>query len=124
MTQHEHQQKGKEIVKRKAVSPDNNEGASGSGSKKQKKQSKRTDEIDNQDTQEEDILEKNLCCVCGKFTPEEIRKSDLLIFTKWAQCDGMRNGMPCKHWTHLQFCCSTRVVRLHTKFFCPHCIEE
>jgi hypothetical protein len=34
MTQHEHQQKSKETVKRKAVSPDNNEGASGSGSKK------------------------------------------------------------------------------------------
>ena len=69
MTQHEHQQKSKETVKRKTVSPDNNEGASGSGSKKQKKQTERTDEeIVNQDTQEEEILEKDLCCVGGKFT--------------------------------------------------------
>ncbi|XP_062582670.1 uncharacterized protein LOC134244417 [Saccostrea cucullata] len=123
MVQLEDEQNGKGKGKRKTSDEDQGAAASGSGSKKQKKT--RLPVVEDSDTEEEEVvLEKDLCCVCKKFTPEEIRKSDMLIFTKWAQCDGMRNGMPCKHWTHLRYCCSTRVVRLHDKFLCPHCIEE
>ena len=45
--------------------------------------------------------ESDKCCVCGKFTPDEVRQSVFLIFTKWVACD--RNG--CDHWVHLN--CST-----------------
>lgn len=57
-----------------------------------------------------------VCCVCGKFQPEELRACIQLIFVKWAQCD------VCGHWTHLQFCTPVRVIRRGMMFKCPHCL--
>ena len=41
------------------------------------------------------------CCVCNKVHPEEIKNCTSVVFVKWAKCDGMTNGYPCMHWTHL-----------------------
>ena len=108
---------------KKNVSPSGESQEPGtSGSKKGKRASKKnTVENSAEDSEEVEIGDDELCCVCKQFTPKEIRESDLLLLTKWAQCDGMRNGFPCNHWTHLKYCCSTRVIRRNDKFFCPHC---
>ncbi|XP_053391991.1 uncharacterized protein LOC128554706 [Mercenaria mercenaria] len=68
--------------------------------------------------------EQSLCCVCEKFTPTELSKSVSLVFAKWAQCDGMRNDLPCMHWVHLIYCTPVRVIRKGDKFLCPHCDKE
>ena len=62
--------------------------------------------------------EDEKCCVCGKFTPDAVRYSESVIFTKWVSCDG------CNHWTHLIYCTNVRVVRRGDSFFCPHCSPE
>ncbi|XP_053385760.1 uncharacterized protein LOC128550546 [Mercenaria mercenaria] len=90
--------------------------------KKQEKHSYNTTEpqpgpshINIQDSDEETLSdsdkEEDKCCVCKKFSPSEVSKSVSLIFVKWAQCDGLRNGQPCKHWVHLTYCTPVRVVR-------------
>ena len=33
-----------------------------------------------------EIQEEEKCCICNKFTPDEVRNSVALIFTKWVQC--------------------------------------
>ena len=44
-----------------------------------------------------EIAEEEKCCVCHKFTPEELKQCVSLVITKWAKCD-----VPlCQHWTHL-----------------------
>ena len=58
------------------------------------------------------------CCVCGKFTPDEVRRSHSVIFTKWVACDG------CSHWTHLIYCTKVRVIRRGDSFLCMHCAPE
>ncbi|KAH3751694.1 hypothetical protein DPMN_186263 [Dreissena polymorpha] len=73
---------------------------------------------------DESIDDEEKCCVCNLFTPQEVSGATSLIFTKWAQCYGVRNGRPCLHWTHLSYCTNARVVRRQEKFFCSHCIEE
>lgn len=66
-----------------------------------------------------------LCCVCQRNTPKELRHCTSIVFPKWAQCDGFKsNGMPCLHWTHLVYCSKVRVLRLHDKFYCPHCVSS
>lgn len=74
------------------------------------------DDSDESDTSS--IPEEDKCCVCHQFTPQEVRQSVSLIFTKWAQCD------LCEHWVHLIYCTETRVVRRGDSFLCPHCKEE
>ncbi|XP_061174843.1 uncharacterized protein LOC133183985 [Saccostrea echinata] len=59
--------------------------------------------------------EKEKCCVCKHFWPEEIKDCDLVVFVKWAQCSFEK----CDHWTHLQFCCATKVIRRGDEFICP-----
>ncbi|XP_045188135.2 uncharacterized protein LOC123546012 [Mercenaria mercenaria] len=73
---------------------------------------------------DEDDDESDECCVCNLFTPKEVSGATSLIFTKWAQCDGMINGRPCLHWTHLAFCTEVSVVRRGYKFLYPHYKEE
>ena len=63
--------------------------------------------------------ESDKCCLCGKFTPDEVRQRASLIFTKWVACD--RNG--CDHWVHLN-CSTVNVIRRGAKFFCHHCSYE
>lgn len=70
------------------------------------------------DTDSEDeceITEEEKCCVCHKFTPDAIRQSVSIIFTKWVSCDN------CPHWVHLAYCTPRRVVRRGDTYLCPHC---
>ncbi|XP_053391918.1 uncharacterized protein LOC128554649 [Mercenaria mercenaria] len=103
--------------------------------KKQEKRSYNTPEpqpgpshINIQDSDEETSSdsdkEEDKCCVCKKFSPSEVSRSISLIFVKWAQCDGLRNGQPCKHWVHLTYCTPVRVVRRGDHFYCTHCKKE
>ncbi|CAG2196037.1 unnamed protein product [Mytilus edulis] len=75
------------------------------------------DSMDFSDTDDEDIPEVELCCVCKQFTPKQIRLGVGVELTKWVQCDNYR----CKHWTHLKYCTELRAVRRNTKFYCMHC---
>ena len=72
------------------------------------------------------VEDSEKCCVCGLFQPRELANCVSLTFVKWAQCDGVTNGTPCKHWTHLIYCTPVRVIRRGDTFHCPHCklIEE
>lgn len=54
------------------------------------------------------------CCVCNEKSPDAIHQLAGIVFVKWAQCE---------HWTHLEFCCKTRILRRGDSFFCPHCEE-
>jgi hypothetical protein len=67
-----------------------------------------------------DIDDEEKCCVCSKFTPEEVRRSTSVIFVKWAQCD----NSSCGHWVHLKFCSQTKVIRKGDTFYCEHCPAE
>lgn len=73
------------------------------------------------DTDSDDNSDDDLCCVCGKLTPSKMSKNRSIQFVDWAQCDNVRNGKPCMHWTHLKYCTSVRRVESHEKFLCPHC---
>jgi hypothetical protein len=58
------------------------------------------------------------CCVCNKKkSPGAIHQLAGIVFAKGAQCD------QCQHWTHLELCCKTRILRRGESFFCPHCEE-
>ncbi|XP_045195071.2 uncharacterized protein LOC123550708 [Mercenaria mercenaria] len=70
---------------------------------------------------DEDIEDEEKCCVCGLFTPTALANAVSITFAKWAQCDGMVNGYPCNHWTHLIHCTNVRVIRRGDTFLCPHC---
>ena len=78
----------------------------------------RQTEIHTDDDDDDDVADDEKCCVCNKFTPDEIRNSTSLIFTKWVQCD------KCGHWTHLKYCTNVVVVRRGDQFFCKHCTTE
>ena len=67
---------------------------------------------------DESIPDKEKCCVCKLFHPQETRGCEQLLFTKWAHCDN------CPHWVHLQYCTKVRVVRLGDTFICPHCSDK
>jgi hypothetical protein len=63
-------------------------------------------ECETADNSSEDYIDpKNdpheLCCVCNLFTQAEFSISTSIEFTKWAQCDGMWNNMPCNNGTIL-----------------------
>ena len=65
----------------------------------------------------------DLCCVCKKFTPIQVRQAVSIVFTKWAQCDGLE-GHQCGHWVHLEYCSPVRVIRRGDVFLCPCCQPE
>lgn len=75
---------------------------------------------DLQSDSEMEIVESEKCCVCKKFTPDEVRDAVSLIFVKWAQCDR------CEKWVHLVYCTPVKVIRRSDNFVCPHCqcLEE
>ena len=69
----------------------------------------------------DDGFDDEECCVCNKFTPDEVRNSTSLIFTKWVLCD------KCCHWTHLKYCTNVVVVvvvDVRRVFFCKYCTTE
>ena len=57
------------------------------------------DSTDIESDMESEILENEKCCVCNKFTPDEVRSSISVIFTKWVEC----NNRKCLHLTHLKY---------------------
>ena len=69
---------------------------------------------------ESDIVDDDgeKCCVCDKYEPVELVNHDEVYFVKWGECDS------CGHWTHLRFCCPTRVLRRGDVFRCPHCLLQ
>ena len=67
------------------------------------------------ESKDDEMREEDLCCVCKEFTPDLIRKSASLLFTKWVQCTS------CFHWVHLGICTEKRVVSLGDNFLCIHC---
>lgn len=59
--------------------------------------------------------DEELCCVCKRRMPPEIKLAYVLEFARWAQCD------ECDHWTHLKYCTQVKVIRRESRFLCPHC---
>ena len=72
-------------------------------------------ESESDDSEPLETREDEKCCVCKEFTPEAVRKSDVLIFTQWAQCD------VCGHWVHLKYCDKLVAIRRGVMFKCIHC---
>ena len=68
------------------------------------------DSQDDESDMETEITDEEKCCVCKKYTPDEVRYSVSVIFTKWVKCD--RVG--CPHWAHLKFCTDVSVIRKGT----------
>jgi hypothetical protein len=42
--------------------------------------------------------DEDVCCVCNKWQPIEIRDVVGVVFVKWGECS------VCSHWTHLTYC--------------------
>ena len=41
------------------------------------------------------------CCVCeSREPPQDVRRRSGIDILDWAQCDGLRNGMPCLQRVH------------------------
>ncbi|VDI72324.1 Hypothetical predicted protein [Mytilus galloprovincialis] len=72
------------------------------------------DSMDFSNTNDEEIQEVELCCVCKQFTPNQIRHGVGVELTKWVQCDNYL----CQRWTHLKYCTELRAVRRNTKIYC------
>ena len=75
-------------------------------------------DADESQSSEDEIPEEEKCCVCHKYTPDEVRHSVSIIFPKWVQSDR------CPHWTHLIYCTKTRIIRQGDSFFHCHCSSE
>ena len=69
------------------------------------------------DDSETDITHEEKFCVCKMFTPDEVRFSVSVIFTKWVKCD----NIGCPHWAHLKYCTDKTVMRSGDIFYCEHC---
>ena len=69
------------------------------------------------DDSETEITDEEKCCVCKKFTPDEVRLRVSVIFTTWVKCD----NIGCAHWTHLKYCTNKTVIRRGDIFYCEHC---
>jgi hypothetical protein len=67
------------------------------------------------DYSDKSVSDEDLCCVCGKFTPEALNLAFTIEFVQWGQCDS------CNHWTHLKYCTKVRFLRRDSQFLCPHC---
>ena len=83
-------------------------------------------DIDANDSDSEDIEvdDKDLCCVCKRFSPPV--KTISIYIVNWAQCDKkLDNGKICNHWVHTGSCVpSLRLGDRKGSFHCPHCISE
>ena len=86
--------------------------------------SKSTDTFDSSTSESDEDDPSELCCVCGHRKPKALENIYVLIFVKWAQCDGVRDGMPCKHWVHIPHCSNVKTVRRYSELLCPHCVIQ
>ena len=73
--------------------------------------SENSDDLESED-------DSSVCCVCGLFSPQQMRDRPYIEFVKWAQCDR------CSHWVHLKYCCKVLVIRRGTTFLCPCCTNQ
>jgi hypothetical protein len=60
--------------------------------KKVKKSVTRTEDSD------DEIEDRELCCICSKFQPDGLRLDMAIRFVEWAQCNR------CNGWVHLKYC--------------------
>ena len=44
------------------------------------------DSQDDESDMETELTDEQKCCVCRKYTPDEVRYSVSVIFTKWVKC--------------------------------------
>ena len=72
------------------------------------------------ETDDDEILEKEKCCVCKQFTSQKIRLGLGFEITSWVQ----RSDQDCKHRTHLKYCTGLRAIRRGTTFYCIHCKDQ
>ena len=70
---------------------------------------------DTESDDESQYEESELCCVCHKFSPPNLKERPYLKIVNWASCE------KCGHWVHLSFCTKQVVVRRKDIFLCPHC---
>ena len=70
---------------------------------------------DTESYNESQYEESELCCVCHKFSPPNLKERPYLKIVNWASCE------KCGHWAHLSFCTKQVVVRRNDIFLCPHC---
>ncbi|XP_038072690.1 tigger transposable element-derived protein 1-like [Patiria miniata] len=114
---HQEQQKKKPKKPKKSVSNNSAKpSTSGVGHQKRKSHSQLPADTNDEDCDESETTDpKDLCCKCKRFQPAELRNIDTLVFVSWAQC----TYPDCCHWVHLRYCTPVRVVRTHSKFWCP-----
>ena len=75
-------------------------------------------EKDTPDQEEEvDDEENEVCIICKRFQPEELKRMPRLVIVNWASCD------KCNGWVHLKFCCKETHVGRTDSFLCPLCKE-
>lgn len=75
------------------------------------------DHTEEYESDEESIIEEDLCCICKRMSPPRLNEYPDLKIVNWGKCD------QCGHWVHLMFCSPVRVIRRHTEFKCPHCSQ-
>lgn len=79
------------------------------------------EELDTSSSDESEMSESDVCCVCKRFSPPTLRGvlRRQVTFVDWGQCS-------CGHWTHLQFCVPENVDEIMNAgdFTCPHCKGE
>jgi hypothetical protein len=62
--------------------------------------------------------DEDVCCVCNKWQPIELKDVVGVVFVKWGECS------VCSHWTHLTYCIEVTVLRRNSVLKCPHCSSE
>ena len=77
--------------------------------KKVKKSVTRTEDSD------DEIEDRELCCICNKFQPDGLRLDMAISFVEWAQCDS------CNGWVHLKYCSPVTKVSDNDTFHCRNC---
>ena len=69
---------------------------------------------------EEDVSERELCCICKNWSP--LLKSSSSKIVNWAQYDGiLSTSYPCNYWVDSGSCVpALRLTDRKGKFFCPY----
>lgn len=96
--------KGKKLVKRKiTLSP--KPSTSGMCKKSKAEEIKCLDSENGDSDTDIEYDDSEKCCVCGRFSPKELRETAAFELVKWAKCT------QCDHWVHLKYCTTIRCVR-------------
>jgi hypothetical protein len=104
------------VFKKSSTGLQNSDVPSTSGLQTSRKVPPPNEDVDSDDFTDDD--DNELCCVCEKSQPVEMKNAGGIFFVKWGKCDF------CPHWTHLRFCTDVSVLRTHSIFRCPHCTEK